>query len=75
MNIIQKTAKFNSIFLAIVLIAGTFAAVYPSFIIGVQAQAEYENSYGYDNNDNYSYNSEYSSSGYPSTEYESDRDN
>ena len=63
-------------FLAVVLIAGTFAAVYPSFIIGIQAQAEYENSYGYDNNDNYSYNSEYSSSAeYPSTEYETDRYN
>jgi hypothetical protein len=30
----------NTIFLAIVLVAGTFAAISPSFIIGVNAQAE-----------------------------------
>ncbi len=53
------------------LIIGTFAAVYPSFIVGVQAQTGYENGYGYDNNNN-SYNSveypqpsEYESNGYP----------
>ena len=66
----KKTAKINSIFLAIVLIAGTFAAVYPSFIIGIQAQSEYEyeNGYGYEEN-NYNYNSEYPPSpDYPSTE-------
>ena len=62
MSIIKATAKINSIFLAVVLIVGTFAAVYPSFIIGVQAQAEY----GYDNN---SYNSEYPPSEYPPSEY------
>ena len=64
----KKTAKINSIFLAIVLIAGTFAAVYPSFIIGIQAQAdyEYENGYGYDNYNNDSYNS----AEYPSPSYE-----
>ena len=76
MKIIQKKRKINSISLAIVLITGTFAAVYPSFINGIQAQTDYENGYGYDNN-NDSYNSaEYSpSSDYPSTEYESDRYN
>lgn len=58
MKIIEKTAKINSIFLLVVLIAGTFAAIYPSFIIGIQAQSEYENGYGYDNNNNDSYNSE-----------------
>jgi preprotein translocase subunit SecF len=46
LSIIKATAKINSIFLAVVLIVGTLAAVYSSFIIGVQAQAEY----GYDNN-------------------------
>ncbi len=65
MSIIKATAKINSIFLAVVLIVGTFAAVYPSFIIGIQAQAEY----GYDNN---SYNSEYPPSEYPPSEYKSD---
>ncbi len=62
MSIIKPTAKVNSIFLAVVLIVGTFAAVYPSFIIGIQAQAEY----GYDSN---SYNSEYPPSEYPPSEY------
>jgi hypothetical protein len=62
LNIFKTTAKINSIFLAVILIAGTFAAVYPSFILGVQAQSgpynygmdnsyeperEYENSYSY----------------------------
>jgi Right handed beta helix region len=74
------TAKINSIFLVMILIAGTFAAVYPSFIIGIQAQSEYEyeNGYGYEENNDNSYNSaEYSppSSDYPSTGYESDRYN
>jgi len=71
LNITVKTAKINSLFLVVVLIAGTFAAVYPSFIIGIQAQSEYENGYGYDNN---SYNSaEYQppSYEYPQSEYES----
>ena len=75
MNITVKTAKINSIFLAVVLIAGTFAAVYPSFIIGIQAQSEYENGYGYDND---SYNSaEYQppSYEYPQSEYESNQQN
>jgi len=62
LSIIKATAKINSIFLAVILIVGTFAAVYPSFIIGVQAQAEYE----YDSN---SYNSEYPPSEYPPSEY------
>jgi hypothetical protein len=62
LNINIATAKINSIFLAVLLIAGTFAAVYPSFILGdIQAQSdyEYENGYGYDkSNNNDSYNSE-----------------
>ncbi len=71
MNITVKTVQINSIFLAVVLITGTFAAVYPSFINGIQAQSEYENGYGYDND---SYNSaEYQppSYEYPQSEYES----
>ena len=44
------------------MIVGTFAAVYPSFIIGIQAQADYE----YDSN---SYNAEYPPSEYPPSEY------
>jgi Right handed beta helix region len=77
LNIIQKPAKINSIFLAIVLIAGIFAAVYPSFIIGIQAQSEYEYENGYGSQKNsYNYNSEYPPSpDYPSTEYKSDRYN
>ena len=62
MSIIKATAKINSIFLAVVLTVGTLVAVHPSFIIGVQAQAEY----GYDKN---SYNSEYPPSEYPPSEY------
>ena len=67
MSIKKATAKINSIFLAVVLTVGTLAVVYPSFIIGIQAQAEY----GYDSN---SYNSEYSS-GYTPYDYESNHDN
>jgi parallel beta-helix repeat protein len=55
----RTTTKTNAIFLVIVLVVGIFAVAYPSFIIGIQAQSEYENSYGYeDNNNNDSYNSE-----------------
>lgn len=70
MNKKVSTKNTYAIFLAVVLIVGTFAAVYPSFIIGIQAQADYENGYGYDNNNN-SYNSaEYP----PSAEYESNNE-
>ena len=74
MNIIEKRAKINSILLAVVLIAGTFAAVYPSFIIGIQAQSEYEEDHrDYNNNNNNSYNSaEYPSVEYPPSEYETE---
>ncbi len=77
MNTIQITAKINSIFLAVILVVGTFAAVYPSFIIGIQAQSEYEDDYGYDkNNNNYSYKSaEQPPVEYPPVEYETDRYN
>jgi hypothetical protein len=34
--------KFNAIFLIIVLVAGTFAAISPSFIVGAQAEPYYE---------------------------------
>jgi hypothetical protein len=37
---IDATTKINAGFLAIVLIVGTFAAITPSFIIGVNAQTE-----------------------------------
>ena len=66
-----------------VLITGTFAALYPSFIIGIQAQSEYEyeNGYGYNDNNN-SYNSpdypSHQSYEYPqqsSYEYESNYEN
>ncbi len=43
--------KTSAIFLAIVLIVGTFAAISPLFISGVEAQAEYR----YDNNYNPKY--------------------
>src|SRR5688500_4505679 len=61
--------------MAVVLLIGTFAAVYPSLIIGIQAQSEYD--YEYDNN-NDSYNSaEYppSSSEYPESKYEANYEN
>ncbi len=52
----------SAIFLAIVLVAGTFAAISPSFIIGVNAQSEpYD--YGYD-----SYKPEYKDKAYNSYE-------
>ncbi len=60
MSKIISTTKINACFLAIVFLAGTFAAITPSFIIGVNAQAEpdygmdqrynsYEPDYGMDN--------------------------
>ena len=63
----RTTTKTNAIFLIIVLVVGTFAAVYPSFIIGIQAQSEYENSYGYDDNNN---NDSYNSEEFPSQSYD-----
>ena len=77
MNTIQITAKINSIFLAVILVIGTFAVVYPSFIIGIQAQSEYEDDYGYDkSNNNYSYKSaKHPPVEYPPVEYETDRYN
>jgi hypothetical protein len=48
-----KATKISSIFLAAILIAGTITAVYPSFVIGAEAQPEtyygvdsYKQSYG-----------------------------
>src|ERR1044072_85224 len=35
-----NTTKISSIFLAAILVAGTISAVYPSFVIGAQAQSE-----------------------------------
>jgi hypothetical protein len=77
LNRVQITAKINSIFLAVILVIGTFAVVYPSFIIGIQAQSEYEDDYGYDkSNNNYSYKSaEHPPVEYPPVEYETDRYN
>jgi hypothetical protein len=67
LNIIQKITTIHSIFLAVILITGTFAAVYPSFIIGIQAQSEYEYENGYEYEKN---NDHYSSEEYPSKIYE-----
>jgi hypothetical protein len=47
---IVSTTKFNAIFLAAVLVVGTFAAISPSFIIGINAQSESE-SYNYEMED------------------------
>jgi hypothetical protein len=74
LNIFIRTSKIYSIFLAVVMIAGTFVAVYPSFIIGIHAQSEYDYEYGYDKSNINSYNSvEYSpsSSEHSQSEYES----
>ena len=53
-------AKTNILFLAVILVAGTFASITPSsFIIGVEAQAETEYGYNsyrpteYQDNNNY----------------------
>ena len=45
MNILKKTTKPSAIFLAIVLVAGTIAAISPSFVIEAEAQAEREYRY------------------------------
>ncbi len=65
MSKIISTTKINACFLAIVFLVGTFAAITPSFIIGVNAQAEpygmdqrynsYEPDYGMDSYDNKQY--------------------
>jgi hypothetical protein len=71
LNIITSTNKTNAVFLAIVLLTGTIAAISPSFITGANAQAQpyygmdsRPNSYGpsqySDRNDYYdSYESDY----------------
>ena len=54
MSKIVSTKKTNAIFLAIVLIAGTFAAISPSFMTGAQAflmDNNYEPDYGMDSYD------------------------
>jgi hypothetical protein len=40
LNILKETTKINALFLTIVLIAGTITAIYPSFVIGAQAQGD-----------------------------------
>ena len=56
MNILKVT-KVNTIFLLIILIAGTFNAIFPSFFIIEEVQAQTaEPEFGHDNN-NYNYNS------------------
>ena len=40
MNKIILKKKTSAIFLAIVLVAGTITAIFPSFVIGVNAQSE-----------------------------------
>ena len=40
MNSKIVSTKFNAIFLAAILVAGTITAVYPSFVIGAEAQSE-----------------------------------
>ena len=52
MSKIISTKKINAGFLAIVLIAGTLAAISPSFMTGAQAfqmENNYEQDYGMDN--------------------------
>lgn len=53
MNILKVT-KINTIFLLIILIAGTFNGIFLSFfIIGIEVQAQTaESEYGHDNNNN-----------------------
>ena len=74
MNIFKATVKINSVFLAIVLVAGTFASISPSFFItGVNAQSE---SYDYGMDDKYnkksyenSYDSDYEKDSYDKRQY------
>jgi hypothetical protein len=66
-NIVRKTT--NAIFLAIVLIAGTFAAISPSyFITGVNAQSEL-NDYGLDDDRYNDYNQDYGNDRYDKKSY------
>ncbi len=52
-----KTKKTNAVFLAAILIAGTFALIFPSFMTGAEAYPDYEM-------DNKKYKSKYPSYGY-----------
>ena len=69
MSKIVSTKKINACFLAIVFLAGTFAAITPSFIIGVNAQAEPD--YGMDQRYN-SYEPDYGMNSYDKKPYEKD---
>ena len=70
MNILKTTAKITPVFLAIVSIAGTFAAISPSFIIELKAQAETE--YGYDRYEPKPYPPEYEMNDNYKKSYEKD---
>jgi hypothetical protein len=60
-NKIVSTKKTNAIFLLVVLVTGTFAAIFPSsFIIRAKAQTAESEYAGYDNNE-YGYNNNYNS--------------
>ena len=65
-----KSTKINAILLAAILVAGTITAVYPSFVIGAQAQPFYGmNSYDDDRKsyDKRSYGNDY---GYDESQYQ-----
>jgi hypothetical protein len=68
---IISTKKTNAIFLAAILILGTFAIFSPSFMIGESAQAEPE--YGMSYEKKYGYDKPYEKPQYPS--YKSDYNN
>ena len=67
-NKIVSTKRTSSIFLAIVLVAGTIAAISPSsFIVGINAQSE---SYNYGMDDRYnSYEQDYGMDSYDKKPY------
>jgi hypothetical protein len=53
LNKIKSTNKIRSVFLAVVIVAGTFALISPAFIVGAQAYPDYgmdNKKYGTDNN-------------------------
>ena len=64
MNKIVSTKTSNAIFLIIVLVAGTFAAISPSFIVGAQAEPYYEMDDRYDSYEPTEYPSEYTDNQY-----------
>ena len=63
MNKIKSTNKIRAVFLAVVIVAGTFALISSAFIVGAQAYPDY-------GMDNKKYESKYSSYGTDNNSYD-----